>query len=121
VSKYAEGYVGPEVVDDEAVAMAIGKLHQAKVLTEQAKVLTEDAYNILAPNYLVTGAAGLQLPGVGSVDVFQGSQSRMDPKRFGELLVLQFGVPAENVAAARDAATVKTENKKLTVKFKPEK
>ena len=120
VTKYAEGFAGPEIITDSEVYRAFGLRHQAAVLKAQAEQLEQEAYDVLAAYHLVTGATTMKLPGVGGIELFQGSQSRLDMERFVGILATDFGVPADNIRAAREAATKVTNNAKVTVKFKPE-
>jgi hypothetical protein len=122
VKKWAEGFdPGPETVDDKELYQAFGMLVEAKGLEETAKELRTKAYEVLGTAYTVRGLSGLYLPEVGTVSVYHSSQTRLNAGRFAELLVAQYGVPADHVAKAKQDATTTTENKKLTVKFEPVK
>jgi len=122
VKKYADGFnPGVDKTDDPELIRAFSLLVQARAHDQKAKELKEEAYGILGPNYLVTGMSRLYLPGVGKVSVFSANQTRTNWPRFCEILVSEYGVPAEAISATKAAVTSAKDNDKLTVKFEPEK
>lgn len=121
IKKYADGHTGAPTTVDADLHKAFNLRHQAAALKQKAKELEDEAYEILGPAYLVHGMSTLYLPGVGRTEIFQGQQSRLDAGKFCELLVMEYGVPADSVQKAKAAATQQTVNKKLTVKFKADK
>lgn len=121
ITKYADGWSGPDTTDDKELYKAFGLLHQAKTLEEKAKQLREQANPIFESYFFATGASGLSLGGIGGANVYQGSQTRTDYDAMHETLILEYGVPAEHIMAAKTAATKTKVNDKTTVKFSPEK
>lgn len=121
IKKYADGFAGPEQTEDKDLIRAFELHERAAQLEKEAKQLKAQAYAILGPNYLCTGMSNLFLPDVGGIEVFQGSNAKTDLGKFCEVLVAEYRVPVEYVAAAKEAATTTKVNDKITVKFKAAK
>jgi hypothetical protein len=117
-----EGELDRDIVDRLDIAHdlmvkadAIGE--QMKDLEERRDKLKEEAEEVLAPIHIQTGLRGVTGPW-GTMTFYIGKQKRLDKAKLQRILVTE-GVKLSVVQGAINSATKTTENKKLTIQYKP--